>query len=165
MSVFTISFINFHFQCILFFSESNITKSYQEWGYFQMDCHDLKLVLYHHTSHPVSSSKDHSLQFQVVYRLRVQDTTFSISFYPTHTTFFLQIQLISSQLFYSVLANPDKAPTPNAGIRVPVRNEIISGNAGKNPLSIFMLWGNCVFLHSYCHAFLFFIRLHQSVKL
>ena len=33
-----------------------------------------------------------------------------------------------------VLASPDKAPTPNAGKTVPVRNGINLANAGKNPL-------------------------------
>ena len=44
-----------------------------------------------------------------------------------------------------MLASPDKAPTPNAGKTVLVRNGINPVNADKNPPSIFMLWANCVF--------------------
>ena len=44
-----------------------------------------------------------------------------------------------------MLASSDKAQTPNADKKVPVRNEINPANAGKNPLSIFMLYANCVF--------------------
>ena len=41
-----------------------------------------------------------------------------------------------------VLASPDKAPTPNAGKTVHVRNGINTTKAGKNP-SIFMLYAKC----------------------
>ena len=59
-----------------------------------------------------------------------------------------------------VIVSPDKDPTHKAGKTVPVRNGINPAYAGKNSSSIFMLWSNCVFLHSYCHAFLIFICLH-----
>ena len=71
--------------------------------------------------------------------------TFSISFYPTHTTSFLRYKPFPISFWTPVLANPDKAPTPKSGKTVPVRNEINPANAGKNPASIFMLWANCVF--------------------
>ena len=44
-----------------------------------------------------------------------------------------------------MLASPDKAPTPNAGKAVPVKNELNSANAVKNPPSILMFCANCLF--------------------
>ena len=69
---------------------------------------------------------------------------FSISFNLTHTTTLLKIQPFPISFCTPVLASPDKAPTPNAGKTVPVRNGINPANAGKNH-SNFMLWFNCVF--------------------
>ena len=44
-----------------------------------------------------------------------------------------------------MLASLDRAPTPNAGKTVPIRNGINPATAGKNRPSIFMLLANCVF--------------------
>ena len=92
---------------------------------------------------PFSSSKDHSLQFQMLYRLLVQDTAFFISFYPTHTTSLLEMQ--PNYFVGTRTRNTDEAANPNAGKTVPVRNGINPTNAGKNPPSIFILWANYVF--------------------
>ena len=102
-----------------------------------MDCQGLKLVLYRPTTIPYSVKS-----FTACWP-KIQ--LFSISFYPTHTISFLRYNPFPIRFFTPVLASPDKAPTPNAGKTVPVRNGINAANAGKNPPSIFMLWANCVF--------------------
>ena len=58
---------------------------------------------------------------------------------------FLRYNPFPIRFYTPVLASPDKAPTPDAGKTVPVRNGINPANAGKNPPWIFMLWVNCVF--------------------
>ena len=95
---------------------------------------------------PCSSSKDHFLQFQILCRFPVQDTALRQSVSIRHTPLpFFRYNPFSISLCTPVLANHDKAPTPNAGKIVPVRNGINPANAGKNPPSIFALWANCIF--------------------
>ena len=110
-----------------------------------MDCWSIKLVLYRHITHLVSSSKDHSVQFQILYRLLVQDTALLHQFLSDTPLPFLRYNQFPISFCTPVLASPDNAPTPNAGKTVPVRNGINPANAGKNPPSIFMLYANCVF--------------------
>ena len=70
----------FFIACNIFLFESNITKSYQEWGYFLNGLLGPKISYLRHTARLVSSIKDHYLQFQILYRLLVPGTTLSHQF-------------------------------------------------------------------------------------
>ena len=100
-----------------------------------MDCQGVKLVNCRHTAHLVSLSKDHCLQFQILYRLLAQYTALLHQFLSDthHFPSWKKISFCSP-----VLASHDKASNPN------VRNGINPANAGKNPPYIFMLYVNCV---------------------
>ena len=71
-----------------------------------MGCLDIKLVLYHHTTHLVSSSIDHSPQFQILCCLFGQDTNLSHHFQSdTHYPSFLdtnRFQLVFEHLYSPV---------------------------------------------------------------
>ena len=83
------------------------------------------------------ASKDHFLQFQILYRLLAQDTAVLYQFqsgthdHPSEDT--IRFQLVFVLSYSPVLKT------------VPVRNGINPANAGKNPPSIFILWANDVF--------------------
>ena len=64
-----------------------------------MGCLSLKLVLYRHTTHLVSSSKDHYLQFQILNRLLVQDTALLYQFL-CDTHHFLSLDTTYFQLVF-----------------------------------------------------------------
>ena len=118
-----------------------------------MDCYGLKLVLYRYTTHLVSSSKDHSLQFQILYR---PSTSFSIQHTPLP---FLRYNPFPISICTPVLASPDKAPTPDAGKQFLLGMESIRLTLVK----IHLRYSCCrliTFLTFFCHAFLFFLCLH-----
>ena len=109
-----------------------------------MGCYDLQLVVYDHTTHPVSSSRDHSQQFQILYGLLVQDTTLLHRFL-SDTHHFPSLDTTHFQIVFVLPCSP-----------VPMKLQLLklvkqfglgmeSINAGKNPHSIFALWPNCVF--------------------
>ena len=89
-------------------------------GIFLSELLGPKISPHHHTTHHVSSSKDHFLQFQILYRLLVQDTAILHQFLSDTPLSFFRYNPFPISFCTPVLASSDKSPSPKAGKTVPV---------------------------------------------
>ena len=126
-----------------------------------MDCLGLKLVIYGHTAHLVSSIKDHFLQFQILYGLLDQDTALLDQFL-SDTHYFPSRDTTHYQLVFVLSCSPVLI-TPQLLVWV---NQFMLGMESIRLMLVKIhLCGLIEFLTFLLSCFLFLTCLHLSVKL